>query len=58
MINGTIEEIRAYCGKLVHTLGRPEGGFIAKWYSDPVGAGHRREAIAAMSEEFLKLSIC
>jgi len=58
MVNGTLDEIRAYCGKLVHTLGRPEGGFIAKWYSDPVGAGHRREAIDAMSEKFIKLSRC
>jgi len=58
MVNGTLEEIRAYCGKLVHILGRPEGGFIAKWYGDPEGAGHRQEAIDAMSEEFVKLSKC
>ena len=37
------EDIRT----LVGTLGRPEGGFIAQWYSDPAGAGHRQEAIDA-----------
>jgi len=50
------EEIRAYCRRMVSALGRPSGGFIAKWYSDPAGAGHRPEAVAAMSEEFLRLS--
>jgi hypothetical protein len=56
MVRGTLDEIRAYCRKLVQTLGRPEGGFIAQWYGDPVGAGHRAEAIEAMSEEFVRLS--
>ena len=50
------EEIRAYCRRMVRMLGRPEGGFIAKWYPDPEGAGHPQEAIEAMSEEFLSLS--
>jgi uroporphyrinogen decarboxylase len=56
MVRGSLEDIRAYCRKLVATLGRPKGGFIAQWYSDPVGAGHRQEAIDAMCGEFLKLS--
>jgi uroporphyrinogen decarboxylase len=56
MAYGTTEEIRAYCRKLVACLGRPAGGFIAQWYSDPVGAGHREEAIEAMCAEFVKLS--
>jgi len=56
MAHGTLDEIRAYCRKLVSCLGRPQGGFIAQWYSDPVGAGHREEAIEAMCEEFVKLS--
>ena len=41
---------------MARLLGRPEGGFIPRWYSDPVGAGHRPEAIEAMCEEFLKIS--
>ncbi len=56
MARGSLDDIRSYCRRLVTTLGRPEGGFIAKWYGDPEGAGHRPEAIAAMAEEFLRLS--
>ena len=56
MVRGSAQEIRDYCRKMAATLGRPKGGFIAKWYPDPVGAGHSPEAIKAMCEEFLKLS--
>ena len=56
MAHGSPDDIRAYCRKLVSTLGRPKGGFIAKWYTDPAGAGHNQEAIEIMCEEFLKLS--
>lgn len=56
MAHGTLHEIRAYCRDMVHWLGRPEGGFIPKWYGDPAGAGHRQEAIEAMCDEFLRLS--
>ena len=55
MNNGTLDEIRSYCRKMVKLLGSPKGGFIPRWYTDPVGAGHRQEAIDAMCEEFLKL---
>jgi len=56
MAHGSMDEIRAYCRKMVKLLGRPNGGFIPKWYSDPIGAGHRQEAIDAMCEEFLRLT--
>lgn len=56
MAHGTLHEIRAYCRDMAHWLGRPEGGFIPKWYGDPAGAGHRQEAIEAMCDEFLRLS--
>jgi hypothetical protein len=56
MVYGTMDEIREYCRKMVRLLGRPEGGFIAKWYSDPVGAGHTQETIETMCDEFLKIS--
>jgi len=56
MCHGSLEEIRAYCRGMVKLLGRPDGGFIAKWYGDPDGAGHRPEAIDAMCQEFLKIS--
>jgi uroporphyrinogen decarboxylase len=55
MVYGSLDDIRAYCRKMVALLGRPEGGFIPKWYGDPVGAGHRPEAIEAMCEEFLRI---
>lgn len=56
MAHGSLEEIRAYCRKLVASLGRPQGGFIANWYPDPAGAGHTQEAIDAMCAEFVRLS--
>jgi uroporphyrinogen-III decarboxylase len=56
MSRGSLDDIRSYCRRLVSILGRPTGGFIAKWYNDATGAGHRQEAIAAMCEEFLRLS--
>ncbi|MDP6039725.1 MAG: uroporphyrinogen decarboxylase family protein [Candidatus Latescibacteria bacterium] len=56
MAHGSLDDIRTYCQKMVTALGRPKGGFIAKWYGDPRGAGHRPKAIEAMCEEFVKLS--
>jgi len=56
MARGNLAEIRAYCRKMAKALGRPEGGFMPKWYADPVGAGHTPEAVDAMCEEFLKIS--
>lgn len=56
MVYGSLDDIRQYCRRMVDLLGRPEGGFIAKWYPDPVGAGHRPEAIRAMCDEFLAIS--
>lgn len=53
---GTLEEIKQYCHRMFHALGSSKGGFIAKWYQDPKGVGHRPEAIDAMSQEFLKIS--
>ncbi|MDZ7341943.1 MAG: hypothetical protein ONB27_11350 [candidate division KSB1 bacterium] len=55
MVHGSLDEIRSYCRKMVQLLGRPGGGFIPRWYSDPVGAGHQPEAIAAMCDEFLRI---
>ena len=56
MPNGSPDEIRQYTRKMVATLGRPEGGFIGKWYSDPAGAGHSQESIDAMCSEFTKIA--
>jgi hypothetical protein len=56
MVYGTPEEIRAYCRQMAALLGRPNGGFIPRWYTDPVGAGHRWEAIDVMCQEFLRIA--
>ncbi len=56
MSAGTTDEIRAYARKMVRALGRPNGGFIGKWYKDPRSAGHRPEAVQAMAEEFASIS--
>lgn len=57
MVHGSLEQIRAYCRQMVRLLGRPTGGFMPRWYSDPIGAGHRQEAIDAMCQEFLHLDL-
>ena len=56
MASGSLDEIRTYCRSMVHWLARPEGGFIPCWYGDPIGAGHRQEAIDAMCEEFMHIN--
>ncbi len=56
MARGKPDEIRAYCRRMAAALGTPRGGFMARWYSDPVGAGHTQESIDAMCQEFLKIS--
>jgi hypothetical protein len=52
----SLDDVRAYCRAMVKHLGRPEGGFIPRWYSDPAGAGHSPEALDAMCQEFLTIS--
>ncbi len=56
MARGDLDEVRAYARRLYESFASPEGGFIPKWYGDPVGAGHTQEAVAAQCEEFTRLS--
>jgi hypothetical protein len=56
MATGSPDDIRAYARKMARLLGRPAGGFIPRWYTDPAGAGHRQEALDAMCEEFVAIS--
>ncbi len=56
MVNGSAEDIRAYCRNMAKLLGRPKGGFIPRWYTDPKGAGHTQEALDVMCDEFFKIS--
>ena len=55
MVNGTLDDIRAYARAMFGAFRTPAGGFIPTWYSDPTGAGHRQEAIRAMCEEFVRV---
>jgi len=55
MPRADVREIRAYCRRMLDCLGRPEGGFMARWYSAPDAVGHRSEAIEAMCSEFLRI---
>lgn len=56
MVYGSMDEIRAYARQMNACLGRPNGGFIPRWYSDPKGAGHSPEALEAMCDEFVKIA--
>ncbi len=56
MCHGSLDDIRAYARNMVTMLGRPQGGFIPRRYDDPVGAGHRMEAVNVMCEEILAAS--
>jgi len=56
MARGNPDEIRTYCRRMAATLGTPDGGFIPRWYSDPKGAGHTKEALDAMCQEFVRIS--
>lgn len=57
MVHGSLDKIRDYARTMVRLLGRPNGGFITKWYGDPAGAGHRQDAIDAMCEAFVATGV-
>ena len=52
---GDLAAIRRYCGEMKRQLSTEKGGFIPRWYSDPAGAGHSKEAVCAMCDAFLAL---
>lgn len=56
MCFGSMDDIRAYCREMTKHFHTDKGGFIPRWYTDPVGAGHSQEAIDVMCAEFLKIS--
>ena len=51
---GDLDEIRAYCRAMYDNLWR-NGGFIPRWYSDPVGAGISKKAGETSYREFLRI---
>ena len=56
MCSGSMDEIRAYCREMTKYFHTEKGGFIPRWYTDPIGAGHTQEAINVMCDEFIKIS--
>lgn len=56
MIQGSDDDIRAYCREMMAHLHTADGGLIPRWYTDPEGAGHRQAAIDVMCREFLAIS--
>ena len=56
LATGSPEDIKSYCREMMRCLGSKEGGFIPRWYFDPVGAGHKMENVNLMCEEFLLIS--
>jgi len=53
MIEGSVDEVKAYARKLIDTLGSYNGGFIAQWYASPQAVQHTQEKIDAMCETFV-----
>ncbi|MCC6730966.1 MAG: hypothetical protein IT208_16690 [Chthonomonadales bacterium] len=58
MVRGTVEQVRAYARRLIDTLGRFNGGFMAQWYASPDAVQHSREKIAGMCDEFVRYGDC
>jgi len=56
LASGDIPAIEQYCRDMKAHLAADKGGFIPRWYSDPVGAGHTEKAVCAMCDEFLRIS--
>ena len=53
MIRGTVADVRAYARRLIDTLGKFNGGFMAQWYASPQAVQHTEEKIKAMCDEFV-----
>ena len=56
MCKETPDQVRANARKMVRTLGRPEGDIIVRYYGNPVVAGHSKDNLDAMCQEFLKIN--
>ncbi len=55
MVQGSVQDIRDYVGKLINTVGSYNGGLISMAYSTPEACGHTPEKTAAMCEAFREL---
>jgi len=54
MIDGSLDDVRAYARRLIDAFGCFDGGFIAKWYPSPDAVNHTPQRIAAMAEAFVE----
>ncbi len=54
MVKGSVEDVQNYAKRLIDTLGKFNGGFIAKWYGSPEAVGHSKEKIDAMAKTFVE----
>ena len=52
MIDGSIDEIRAYVRRMIATIGNHHGGLVSMAYSTPQAVGHAPEKTAAMCAAF------
>jgi uroporphyrinogen decarboxylase len=52
MINGSLDEIRAYVRRMIATLGSHNGGLVSMAYSTPETINHTLEKTAAMCAAF------
>ena len=57
MINGSLDDIRAYVKRMVATLGSHNGGLVSMAYSTPETIHHTPEKIAAMCEAFREFGV-
>jgi hypothetical protein len=57
MIDGSIDDIRAYVKKMISTIGSFNGGLVSMAYTTPEDIGHTPEKIAAMCEAFREYGI-
>lgn len=54
MLSGDDKYIRSYTKRMIELLGSFDGGFIGKYYPQPLAVGHSEEASRASFETFLE----
>jgi len=57
MVDGSIDDIRAYVRRMVATLGNHHGGLCSMAYSQPEAVGHLPDKTAAMCAAFRELGV-
>ena len=57
MVDGTVDDIRAYVKRMLATLGRHNGGLCSMAYSQPEAVGHTPAKTAAMCAAFRELGV-